>query len=99
MTHLQSDPVADTLRRMQMIEQRSRIAFGAAVVLEAAFIAAFLLLADFRDRTHVLLLLTVAGLLTLGVLWSVALVGVVNRNTLRVLRGFEALVAQSRREP
>ena len=44
-------------------------------------------------RTHVLLLLMAASLLTLGALWGVALVGVVNRHTLRVLRAVELLRA------
>jgi hypothetical protein len=89
--HAQGDPVADTLRRMETMEQRSRMSFVAAFVLEGAFLAAFLLLADFKDRTHVLLLLSVSALLTLGALWGVALVGVVNRHTLRVLRALEML--------
>ena len=87
-THAQA--VADTLRRIETTERRSRAAFIGAFVLEAAFLGTFLLLADLRDRTHVLLLLTAASLLTLGALWSIALVGVVNRHTLRVLRAVES---------
>lgn len=86
-----ADAVADTLRRMETMEQRSRMSFIAAFVLEGVFLAAFLLLADFKDRTHVLLLLSVSALLTLGALWGVALVGVVNRHTLRVLRALEMM--------
>ena len=85
------DAVADTLRRMETMEQRSRMSFIAAFVLEGVFLGAFLLLADFKDRTHVLLLLSVSALLTLGALWGVALVGVVNRHTLRVLRTLEMM--------
>lgn len=85
------EAVAETLRRIETTERRSRAAFVGAFVLEGAFLAAFLLLADLRDRTHVLLLLTAASLLTLGALWGVALVGVVNRHTLRVLRAVELL--------
>jgi hypothetical protein len=83
--------VAETLRRIETSERRSRAAFVGAFVLEGAFLAAFLLLADLGDRTHALLLLTAASLLTLGALWGVALVGVVNRHTLRVLRAVEML--------
>ena len=93
------DAVADTLRRMETMEQRSRMSFMAAFVVEGVFLGAFLLLADFKDRTHVLLLLSVSALLTLGALWGVALVGVVNRHTLRVLRALELLDgAAARRE-
>ena len=83
--------VAETLRRIETTERRSKAAFAGAFVLEGAFLAAFLLLADLRDRMHVLLLLTAASMLTLGALWGVALVGVVNRHTLRVLRAVEML--------
>jgi hypothetical protein len=86
--------VAETLRRIEITERRSRAAFVGAFALEGAFLAAFLLLADLRDRTHVLLLLTAAAMLTLGALWGVALVGVVNRHTLRVLRAVELLRAE-----
>ena len=84
------DAVADTLRRMETMEQRSRMSFIAAFVLEGAFLGAFLLLADFKDRTHVLLLLSVSALLTLGALWGVALVYVVLilPYTIWTLRGF-----------
>jgi hypothetical protein len=83
--------VADTLRRIETTERRARAAFVGAFVLEGTFLAAFLLLADLGNRTHVLLLLMAAALLTLGALWGVALVGVVNRHTLRVLRAVELL--------
>lgn len=86
-----AEAVAETLRRIDTTERRSRAAFVGAFVLEGAFLATFLLLADLRDRTHVLLLLTAAAMLTLGALWGVALVGVVNRHTLRVLRAVELL--------
>jgi hypothetical protein len=93
-TQTRADAVAETLRRIEITERRSRAAFVGAFALEGAFLAAFLLLADLRDRTHVLLLLTAAAMLTLGALWGVALVGVVNRHTLRVLRAVELLRAE-----
>lgn len=83
--------VAETLRRIETTERRSRAAFVGAFIMEAVFLAAFLWLADMGDRTHVLILLTAASMLTLGALWGVALVGVVNRHTLRVLRAVESL--------
>jgi uncharacterized YccA/Bax inhibitor family protein len=97
--HTRGDAVADTLRRMETMEQRSRISFIAAFVLEGLFLGAVLLLADFKDRTHVLLLLSVSALLTLGALWGVALVGVVNRHTLRVLRALEMLDIRPHERP
>ena len=52
-------------------------------------------MADFKDRTHVLLLLSVAALLTLGALCGVALAGVVNRQTLRVLQALQLLSTET----
>ena len=83
--------VEETLRRIESTEQRSRLALVAAVALEGMFLAGFLWLADLQNRTHVLLLLTAASMLTLGALWGVALVGIVNRHTLRVMRAVELL--------
>jgi hypothetical protein len=83
-TQTRADAVAETLRRIEITERRSRAAFVGAFALEGAY----------RDRTHVLLLLTAAAMLTLGALWGVALVGVVNRHTLRVLRAVELLRAE-----
>ncbi len=95
-TQKQGDAVADTLARIESVERRSRAAFIAAFVFEGLFLAAFLLLADLKDRTHVLLLLSAASMLTLGALWGVALVGIVNRHTLRVMRAVELLRPASR---
>ena len=89
--NVSAEAVADTLRRIETTERRARAAFLGAFVVEGVFLAGFLLLADLGDRTHVLLLLMAAALLTLGALWGVALVGVVNRHTLRVLRAVELL--------
>ena len=94
-TQKQSEAVADTLGRIESAERRSRAAFIAAFVFEGLFLAAFMLLADLTDRTHMLLLLSAASMLTLGALWGVALVGIVNRHTLRVMRAVELLRADT----
>ena len=91
--NISAEAVADTLRRIETTERRARAAFVGAFVLEGAFLGTFLLLADLSNRTHLLLLLVTASFLTLGALWGVALVGVVNRHTLRVLRAVELLRA------
>lgn len=62
-----------------------------AAVLEAVFLATFLWLADFSNRTHILLLMAFAGGLSLFALAAVALGTYVNRHTLRVLRAVELL--------
>ena len=86
-----ADPVAETLRRIDANQRNYRLAVGAAVVLEGAFLGAFLLLADLRDRTHVLLLLSLAAMLSVGALAVGAFTASVNHHTLRVLRGVELL--------
>ena len=93
-TQMKSEAVAETLQRIESTERRSRAALMGAVVLEGLFLAGFLLLADLRDRTHLLLLLSAASMLTLGALWGVALAGIVNRHTLRVMRAVELLRAE-----
>ena len=85
------DTVAETLRRIDINERNYRAALIGAVILEGAFLGAFLLLADLRDRTHVLLLLTLAALLSVGALAVAAFAAAVNRHTLRVLSGVELL--------
>lgn len=80
-----------TLKQIEKTESNYRLAFIGAALVEAAFFAAFLLLADFSNRNHVLLFITAmavymivgAGLFALGMH--------VSRNTLRVLQAIEIL--------
>ena len=53
--------------------------------------AGFLLLADFSNRTHTLLLITTIAVYTILAFGLVALGTHVNRNTLRVLKAIELL--------
>jgi hypothetical protein len=89
--NIEAGSVAETLRRIDANERHYRLAVAGAVILEAMFLGAFLLLADLRDRTHVLLLLSIAAILSIGALAVAAFTAAVNRHTLRVLRGVEAL--------
>lgn len=82
------------LNRIEQSERHYKAAFFSAAIVEALFLAGFLLLADLSNRTHVLLLLaTVAGytILALGLL---ALGAHVNRSTLRVLKAVELLASR-----
>jgi hypothetical protein len=79
------------LARIERHERNYRLAFFGAVLLEALFLAAFLLLADFRDRAHLLLLISTVAVYTIVALGLLALGAHVNRNTLRVLKAVEAL--------
>jgi hypothetical protein len=86
---------AATLDRIERTERRYRVFLGAALVLETAFVVGFLLLADFGNRTHVLLLLSsVAVYMILG-FGLFALGAHVSRCTLLVLKAL-ALLEQPR---
>jgi hypothetical protein len=60
------------LERIERAERKYRFGFAAVAAAEAIFLAAYLLLMDFHDRLHWLILL--AAVLTYGVV----LIGVVN---------------------
>lgn len=79
----------NVLQRVERTEQRFRLAFFGGVLVEALFLAAFLLLADLSNRLHVLLLLSTIAVYTIIVLGLVALGAHANRNTMRVLSAME----------
>ncbi len=67
-----TDLVSAALREHDRRARSQQWLFWGGVAIEAALIAAFLILADWRNRTHVLLFIS-----TLGVFYAVAL-GVVS---------------------
>ena len=81
----------DTLDRIDRAQSQFRLAFYGAALLELAFIAAFLLLADFHQRLHVLLFLSTIATYTIVILGLVALGAWNRRNTLLVLKGIESV--------
>ncbi len=80
------------LDQIERSERHYKAAFVGAAVVEACFLAGFLLLADFSDRTHVLQLLATVAVYTILALGLLALGSHVSRNTLRVLKAIETLV-------
>ena len=81
---------ANTLKQIEKTESNYKLAFIGAALLEAAFLAGFLVLADLSNRDHVLLFIStiaVYGILAFGL---VALGVHGNRNTLRIIRAIEA---------
>ncbi|HKC66088.1 MAG TPA: hypothetical protein VKB86_20760 [Pyrinomonadaceae bacterium] len=79
------------LDRIERSERHSKIAFFGAGLVEVAFLAGFFLLADLRNRTHVLLLLATVAVYTILALGLVVLGSYMNRNTLRILNAIELL--------
>ena len=82
---------AQALARIDRSERNFKLAFFAAAVLELSFIVSFLLLANFSDRLHVLLLLATVGCYSIILLGLVALGEHFNRGIGRVLKAVELL--------
>jgi hypothetical protein len=82
------------LERIERSERNYKAAFFGAAAIEALFLPGFLLLADFSDRLHLLLLLSTIAVYTIVALGLLALGSHVSRNTLRVLRAIELLESQ-----
>ena len=81
---------AEVLRRADAAERNYKLAFFGAVALEGVFLLAFLFLADFSNRTHVLLLIATVMSYSVVILGLVALGAHVNRATLRVLQAISS---------
>jgi hypothetical protein len=82
---------SQALSRIERSERNFKLAFYAATVLEALFLAAFILAADFSNRLHVLLLIATVGGYSIVALGLVALGAHVNRAVLRVLKAIELM--------
>ena len=80
---------AAALERIDRSERNFKLAFFAAAIIEAAFIVTFLLLADFSNRMHVLLLISTVSSYSIVVLGLVALGEYTNRGLARILKALE----------
>lgn len=95
---MNTNPELDTIRRSTLeridrAERHYKLAFFGAALIELAFLVAFLLLADFSQRLHVLLFLSTIATYTIVVIGMVALGAWDRRNTLLVLKGMETFRA------
>ena len=81
----------EVLARINRSERNFKLAFFAAAAVEALFFIAFLLVADFHNRLHLLLLIATVGSYSIVVLGLVALGARVERSVLRVLKAIELL--------
>ena len=80
---------AAALARIDRSERNFKLAFIGAGIVESLFMVTFLLLADFSNRVHVLLLISTVSCYTIVVLGLVALGAHVNRGIARVLKAVE----------
>ena len=82
---------SNTLNQIERNERNYKFSFVGAAFVELLFLVAFLLLADFSNRVHVLLLIMTIVIYTIMAFGLLALGFHVNRNTLRVLNAIELL--------
>jgi hypothetical protein len=80
---------AAALARIDRSERNFKLAFFAAGLVETAFIAGFLMLADFSNRLHLLLLISTVSCYSIVGLGLFALGAHINRGIARVLKGLE----------
>lgn len=80
---------AAALARIDRSERNFKLAFFAAAFVESAFIVSFVMLADFSNRLHLLLLISTVSCYSIVVLGLVALGAHINRGIARVLKGVE----------
>lgn len=80
---------AAALARIDRSERHYKLAFIAAGFVETAFVVGFLLLADFSNRMHLLLLISTVSCYSIVVLGLVALGAHINRSIARVLKALE----------
>ena len=80
---------AAALARIDRSERNFKLAFIGAGLVETAFIVGFLLLADFSNRIHVLLLISTVSCYSIVVLGLFALGAHINRSIARVLKALE----------
>ncbi len=79
------------LNRIEKSERNYKLAFYSALLVETLFLVAFVLLADFHNRLHVLLLLAAMAVYMILGLGLFALGAHVSRNTQTILRAVELL--------
>ena len=84
-----------TLAQIERAERNYMRGYVAAALLEALYLVAFVLLADFSNRTHVLVLLGTVGTYTLVAIGLLILGAHVTRSTLQVLKALEVSTRSS----
>ena len=89
----ESGPIEDARRgaldRVDRAEQSYRLVFLAAAAAESAFLVGYVLLADFSNRLHVLLLIASVAIYSIVALGLVALGVHVKKCTLRILKAID----------
>ena len=82
---------AAALARIDRSQRNFRLAFIGAFIIESLFLGTFLLLADFSNKVHMLLLISTVSCYTIVVLGLFALGAHINHGIARVLKAVELL--------
>lgn len=82
---------AAALARIDRSQRNFKLAIVAAFFVESMFIVSFLLLADFSNRVHLLLLISTISCYSIVVLGLVALGAYLNRGVARLLKAVELI--------
>ena len=80
-----------TLTHIERTERNYKLMFVGMAAIEVIFIAAFLLLADFSNRVHLLLLISSMSVYTIIGFGLMALGLHVNQNALRIINAIETI--------
>lgn len=80
-----------TLTQIERTERNYKLMFVAMAAIEMIFIAAFLVLADFSNRVHLLLLISSMSVYTIIGFGLMALGLHVNQNALRIINAIEII--------
>ena len=80
-----------TIARMEQIERYYKLAFLGGALLEIIFLSSFLLLADWTNRLHILLLISTMASYSILILGLIALGAKTSKDTLRILKAIELL--------
>lgn len=81
---------ATTLKQIETTERNYKLAYLGAAAIELVFFAGFILLADFSNRVHLLLFISVIALYTIVAAGLFVLGAHINRNTLRIIQAIES---------
>jgi hypothetical protein len=77
------------LKQINSNEHNFKIVFGVVAIIELAFLIAFILLADFTNKTHILILLSTIAIYSISIFGIVALSIFQQKLSLKIILAFE----------
>lgn len=88
---LKENPRRLALDRIDRIERNARYAKLGVLAVEFLFLLTFIALADFHNRTHVLILIAAVGTYSILGMGLIALATRVSRDTQRILKAIDLI--------